>query len=62
MIISPCVDEVLRQTDAGRWACDGDLAVSWSIHWICNLDLGTWHLPDLIDLGSLAADDAPNKL
>lgn len=61
-MISPRVDEVLCQTDTGRCACDGDLAVRWSIDWIRNLDLGSWHLPDLVDLGSLAADDAPNKL
>lgn len=61
-MILPGVDEVLCQADAGRWASDGDLAIGWSIHWICNLDLGTRHLPDLVDLGPLAANDAPNKL
>lgn len=61
-IISPGVDEVLCQTDAGRRAGDGDLAVGRSIHWIRNLDLGARHLPDLVDLGSLAADDAPDEL
>ena len=62
LMILPGIDEVLGQTDAGGRACDGDLAVSRSIHWICNLDLGAWHLPDLIDLCSLAANDAPNQL
>lgn len=62
VIFSPCFDEVLCQTNASRWACDGHLAVSWSIDWIGNLDLSTWHLSDLTDLGSLAADDATNEL
>lgn len=60
--ISPGVDEVLRETDASRGAGDGDLAVGRAVHRISDLDLGTRHLPDLIDLGPLAADDAPNKL
>lgn len=62
VMVSPCVDEVLCQADAGRWACDGNLTIGASIHWICNLDLSAWHLPDLTDLGSLASNDTPNKL
>lgn len=58
----PCVDQVLGQADAGGRAGDGDLPIGRSLHWVGDLDLCPWHLTDLIDLGTLTADDAANQL
>ena len=60
--VSPGVDEVLCQADAGRRAGDGDLTVGRAVHWVGDLDLGAGHLTNLVDLGALATDDAPNQL
>ena len=58
----PGVDEVLGQADAGGRARDGHLAVGRAVNRIGNLDLSARHLPDLIDLGALAANDASDQL
>ena len=58
----PGIDEVLGQANAGGRAGDGHLAVGGAIHRVGNLDLSARHLPDLIDLGALAADDASDQL
>ena len=58
----PGIDQVLGQADAGRGPGYGDLAVSGPLHWVGNLDLSAGHLTDLIDLRSLAANNAANQL
>ena len=58
----PGIDQVLCQTDAGGGPSYSDLAVSGPFHWVGNLDLSTGHLTDLIDLRSLAANNAANQL
>lgn len=59
---SPGADQVLSQADAGVRASDGDMSVSGALHRVGNLDLSPWHLTDLIDLCTLAANDAANEL
>lgn len=59
---SPGADQVLSQADTGVRASDGDMSVSGALHRVGNLDLSPWHLTDLIDLCTLAADDAANEL
>lgn len=58
----PGVDEVLGQADAGGGASDGDLPIRGALHRVGDLDLSPRHLPDLIDLGTLTADDAPDQI
>ena len=53
----PGGDEVLGQVDADGSARDGDVAVAGAIELAADLDLGSRHLADLIDLGALAPDD-----
>lgn len=58
----PSIDEVFSQADAGWRASDGDLAVIGAFNRIGNLDLSSWHLANLIYLGTLTANDAANQL
>lgn len=58
----PSIDEVFSQADAGWGASDGDLAVIGAFNRISNLDLSSWHLANLVDLGTLTANDAANQL
>lgn len=53
----PGGNEVLGQVDADRRSRDGDVAVACPVQLAPDLDLSSGHLPDLVDLGSLAADD-----
>lgn len=53
----PGGNEVLGQVDADRCSRDGDVAVACPVQLAPDLDLGSGHLPDLVDLGSLTADD-----
>lgn len=43
-------------------ASDGDLSVGGAFHGVGNLDLSPRHLTDLVDLCTLAADDAADEL
>lgn len=43
-------------------ASDGDLSVSGAFHRVGNLDLSTRHLANLVDLCTLAANDAADEL
>lgn len=58
----PCVDEVLSQVDVNRRPRDGDLAFRRSFHGVCDFDLRSGHLSDLVNFGSLASDDAAYEL
>lgn len=58
----PSIDEVFGQADAGWGASDGDLAVAGALDRIGNLDLSSWHLANLIYLGTLTANNAANQL
>lgn len=60
--ILPGIDQVLSQADAGVRASDGDLSVGGAFHGVGNLDLSPRHLTDLVDLCTLAADDAADEL
>lgn len=60
--ILPGIDQVLSQADTGVGASDGDLSVSGAFHRVGNLDLSARHLTDLVDLCTLAADDAADEL
>lgn len=60
--ILPGIDQVLSQTDAGVGASDGDLSVSGAFHGVGNLDLSARHLADLVDLCTLATNDAADEL
>lgn len=60
--ILPGIDQVLSQTDAGVGASDGDLSVSGAFHRVGNLDLSARHLTDLVDLCTLATNDAADEL
>lgn len=60
--ILPGIDQVLSQTDAGVRASDGDLSVSGAFHGVGNLDLSARHLADLVDLCTLATNDAADEL
>ena len=58
----PGSDEVLGKVNADWSASDGDVSVTCSIQLTANLDLSPRHLPDLIDLGALTADDGAYQL
>lgn len=58
----PGGNEVLGQVDADRRSRDGDVAVARPVQLAPDLDLGSGHLPDLVDLGSLTADDRTDEL
>lgn len=58
----PGGNEVLGQVDADRRSRDGDVAVACPVQLAPDLDLGSGHLPDLVDLGSLTADDRTDEL
>lgn len=60
--VLPSVDEVLGHADAGRWACDRDLAHGWPISGAGNFDVSSRDLPNLIDLAALSSNYAANKL
>lgn len=60
--ILPGVDQVLGQTDAGVRASDGDLSVGGAFHGVGDLDLSPRHLADLVDLCTLATNDAADEL
>lgn len=62
VFILPGIDQVLSQADAGVGASDGDLSVSGAFHGVGNLDLSARHLADLVDLCTLAANDAADEL
>lgn len=53
----PGGNEVLGQVDADRCSCDGDMPVTRPIQLTPDLDLSSRHLPDLVDLSTLTADD-----
>lgn len=58
----PGGNEVLGQVDADRCSCDSDMTVTCSVQLAANLDLSSRHLPDFVDLSSLAADDRADQL
>lgn len=58
----PGVDEVLGDADAGRRACDRDLAHGWTISGTGNFDVSSRDLANLIDLTALSSNYAANKL
>lgn len=58
----PGGNEVLGQVDADRRPCDGHMAVARPVQLAADLDLSSRHLPDLVDLGSLTADDRADQL
>lgn len=58
----PGGNEVLGQVDADRRPCDGHMTVARPIQLAADLDLSSRHLPDLVDLGSLTADDRADQL
>ena len=58
----PGGNEVLGQVDADRCSCDRDMAVARPVQLAADLDLRTRHLPDLVDLSALAADDRADQL
>lgn len=60
--ILPGVDEVLGHADAGRRACDRDLAHGWAISGTGNFDVSSRDLANLIDLAALSSNYAANKL
>ena len=55
--VLPGGNEVLGQVDADRRSCDSDMAVSRPVQLAADLDLSSGHLPDLVDLSALTADD-----
>lgn len=58
----PGGNEVLGQVDADRCSCDGNMTVARPVQLTADLDLSSRHLPDLVDLGSLTADDRADQL
>lgn len=58
----PGGNEVLGQVDADRCSCDSDMTVTCPVQLAADLDLSSWHLPDLIDLSALTADDRADQL
>lgn len=60
--VLPSIDEVLGHADAGRWACDRDLAHGWPISGAGNFYVSSRDLPNLIDLAALSSNYAANKL
>lgn len=58
----PGGNEVLGQVDADRRPCDGDVAVARAVQLAADLDLSPRHLPDLVDLSALTADDGADQL
>ena len=58
----PGSDQVLSQVDGDRRAGDGDVTVAGAVDLTADLDLGARHLPDLVYLGALAADDRADQL
>lgn len=58
----PGGDEVLGQVYADWCACNGDVTVTGPVQLAANLDLSPRHLPDLIDLSALPADDRAYQL
>lgn len=60
--VLPSIDEVLGDADAGRRACDRDLAHSWAISGAGNFDVSSRNLANLIDLAALSSNYAANKL
>lgn len=58
----PGGNEVLGQVDADRRSCDRDMAVARPVQLAADLDLRPRHLPDLVDLSALAADDRADQL
>lgn len=62
MRASPGGNEVLGQVDADRRSRDRDVAVARPVQLAADLDLSPRHLPDLVDLGALAADDGADQL
>lgn len=60
--VLPGVDEVLGHADAGRRACDRDLAHGRAISSAGNFDVSSRDLANLIDLAALSSNYAANKL
>lgn len=60
--VLPGVDEVVGHADAGRRACDRDLAHGWAISGTGNFDVSSRDLANLIDLAALSSNYAANKL
>lgn len=58
----PGGNEVLGQVDADRCSCDHDMAVARPVQLAADLYLRSRHLPDLVDLSALAADDRADQL
>lgn len=58
----PGGNEVLGQVYADRRPCDGHMTVARPVQLAADLDLSSRHLPDLVDLGSLTADDRADQL
>lgn len=58
----PGGNEVLGQVDADRCSCDRDMAVARPVQLAADLYLRSRHLPDLVDLSALAADDRADQL
>lgn len=58
----PGGDEVLGQVDTDWCASDGDVSVIGSVQLAADLYLSPRHLPDLIDLSALSADDRAYQL
>lgn len=58
----PGGNEVLGQVDADRCSCDSDMSVTCPVQLAADLDLSSRHLPDLVDLSPLTADDRADQL
>lgn len=58
----PGGNEVLGQVDADWCSCDSDMTVTCPVQLAADLDLSSWHLPDLVDLSALTANDRADQL